>query len=70
MTKRDYIKAAKIVCMKRSEARSVSRAISNKQRLYEENVASELEEVFIQFFADDNPRFDRKRFADASAPKE
>ena len=69
MTKKDYIKAAKIVYTKRSEARSVSRACGAGQRLYEENVATELECAFIQFFEDDNPRFDRRRFLDASEPK-
>jgi hypothetical protein len=65
MTKKDYIKAAKIVSEMRVSANSTSRTIGPNQRLYEENVSVELEDVFIRFFRDDNPRFDEKRFRQA-----
>ena len=65
MTKKDYIKAAKMVSEMRVSANSTSRAIGPNQRLYEENVSVELEDVFVKFFRNDNPRFDEKRFRQA-----
>jgi len=65
MTKKDYIKAAKMVKEMRAEAQATSRTIGAKQRLYEENVSSEMEDVFAKFFRNDNPRFDEKRFREA-----
>lgn len=62
ITKKTYIKAAKIVNEKRNEARSTYRVIGAAQRLYEENVAIELENAFIELFRGDNPRFDKKKF--------
>ena len=62
ITKKTYIKAAKIVNEKRNEARSTYRVIGATQRLYEENVAIELENAFIELFQGDNPRFDKKKF--------
>lgn len=62
ITKKTYIKAAKIVNEKRNEARSTYRVIGATQRLYEENVAIELENAFIELFRGDNPRFDKKKF--------
>lgn len=65
MTKKDYIKAAKMVKEMRVEARATSRVIGAKQRLYEENVSTEVEDAFAKFFRNDNPRFDEKRFRQA-----
>ena len=65
MTKKDYIKAAKLVSEMRTDARSPHRTIAAKQRLYEENVSVEVEDVFVKFFYNDNPRFDENRFREA-----
>lgn len=65
MTKKDYIKAAKMVKGMRVDARSSSRTIGPKQRLYEENVSVEMEDSFVKLFRDDNPRFDETRFRQA-----
>lgn len=69
MTRKDYIKAAKLVHDKRVHARDTTFPVfGGKQRLYEENVATELEEAFIEFFREDNPRFDEKKFSEACQP--
>jgi hypothetical protein len=65
MTKKDYIKAAKMVKEMRVSAHSTSRSIGPKQRLYEENVSVEMEDSFVKLFRDDNPRFDENRFRQA-----
>jgi hypothetical protein len=65
MTKKDYIKAAKMVSERRRDAQSTSRAIGPKQRLYEENVSTEMEDDFVRLFSNDNPRFDENRFRQA-----
>jgi len=65
MTKKDYIKAAKMVKQMRMDAHSTSRSIGPKQRLYEENVSVEMEDSFVKLFQDNNPRFDEKRFRQA-----
>jgi hypothetical protein len=65
MTKKDYIKAAKMVSELRANAQLTSRVIGAKQRLYEENVSTEVEDVFVNFFRNDNPRFDENRFRQA-----
>lgn len=65
MTKKDYIRAAKIVHDMRVDAKSTSRVIGAKQRLYEENVSTEVEDSFVRLFRDDNPRFDENRFRQA-----
>jgi len=55
MTKRDYIKAAKII-----------------QQHYEleEDCAMWVEQSFIRFFREDNPRFDVDAFREACKVKE
>lgn len=65
MTKKDYIKAAKIVHNMRVGAHTRDRVISDSQRFHEESVALEMEDTFVMFFRDDNPRFDEKRFRQA-----
>ena len=65
MTKKDYIKSATIVKNKLTEAKSTYHPKSGSQRLYEENVAVELEEAFIELFRGDNPRFNKERFLNA-----
>lgn len=65
MHRKDYVKAAGIVKKQRNEARSTSRVIGPKQRLYEESVAIELENAFVELFQGDNPRFDKNKFLDA-----
>jgi hypothetical protein len=65
MTKKDYIKAAKMVSELRENAQLTSRVIGAKQRLYEENVSTEVEDIFVNFFRNDNPRFDENRFRQA-----
>lgn len=65
ITKKIYIKAASIVKKQRDEARDTSRVIGASSRLYEENVAVELENAFIELFQGDNPRFNKDKFLDA-----
>jgi hypothetical protein len=65
MHRKDYIKAAELIKAKRVEARGTTHPKDGSQRVYEENVATEMEETFIQFFSNDNPRFDKKRFSQA-----
>lgn len=65
MTKKDYIKAAKIVKEIRSEAADTRRVIGASQRLYQENVSFEVEDAFVLFFQNDNPLFDERRFRQA-----
>jgi hypothetical protein len=65
MTRKDYIKAAEIIKNKRLASRDSNRIIGDHQRLYEENVATEMEETFIQFFQSDNPKFNKGRFSAA-----
>lgn len=69
MTKKDYIKAAKIVSEMCNDARSSSRVIGAKQRQYEENVAVEVADAFVKLFEGDNPRFNRSRFLEACQVK-
>ena len=69
MTKKDYIKAAKMVSELRMNAQATSRIIGAKQRLYEENVSTVVEDVFANFFRNDNPRFDEDRFRKACKDK-
>jgi hypothetical protein len=68
ITKKTYIKAAKMVHDKRIEARSTYNPKDGGQRVYEENVATELEDAFIELFRGDNPRFDEDRFSAACSP--
>ena len=49
MTKKDYIKAAKIVFDRESNGRNSTAVLS----------------AFIEFFQDDNPNFDKERFVAA-----
>lgn len=65
ITRKIYIKAAKIVSDKRIEAKSTYHPKNGSQRLYEENVAVELENAFIELFQGDNPRFNKNKFLDA-----
>lgn len=65
MTKKDYIKAAQIVSEMCKDARSTSRVIGPKQRLYEENVSVFVAEAFVKLFKGDNPRFSEDRFLEA-----
>ena len=53
MTKKDYIKAAKIVQRRCAEKRAIQPFIDS----------------FIELFADDNPRFDREKFEKACRQK-
>ena len=52
MTKKDFEKAAKLIAAKRKS-------------LALPKLATKLEEVFVEFFEGDNPRFDRERFLTA-----
>lgn len=65
MTRKEYVKAAEIIKNKRLSSRDSNRVIGDYQRLYEENVATEMEETFIKFFSNDNPKFNKARFLEA-----
>jgi hypothetical protein len=65
ITRKTYIKAAKIVSELRKEARSTYHPKGGSQRLYEENVAVEVEDAFVKLFHGDNPRFNKEKFLDA-----
>lgn len=62
MTKKDYIKAAKIVNDIRTHAKTLSRVSCAQQIHDSENTAIEVENAFILLFQEDNPRFDKTRF--------
>lgn len=64
ITKRTYIKAAKIVNDIRDGKRFISQPRSG-QAQYLESVAIEVENAFVNLFEGDNPRFDKKKFLDA-----
>lgn len=53
MTKKDYIKAAEIIAQTKWDSK-----VKPAER-------SRLAQAFVQFFAGDNPRFDRERFLSA-----
>lgn len=62
MTKKDYIKAAKIVNDIRVHAQSLSRVSCARQIQDQENTAIEVENAFVLLFQEDNPRFNKQRF--------
>jgi hypothetical protein len=62
MTKKDYIKAAKIVNDIRVHASTLSRVSCARQIQDQENTAIEVENAFIELFQGDNPRFNKQRF--------
>jgi hypothetical protein len=62
MTKKDYIKAAKIVNDIRIHSQSLSRVSCGRQIQDAENAAIEVENAFILLFQGDNPRFNKQRF--------
>lgn len=49
MTKKDFERAAKLIAQRR-------------ESLALPKLVTKLEEVFVEFFEGDNPRFDRERF--------
>jgi hypothetical protein len=62
MTKKDYVKAAKIVQDMVSDAKDTSRVIGPNQRHYEMMAATEASYAFIKLFEGDNPRFNKEKF--------
>ena len=62
MTMKIYIIGGEIVKRLRTVAKDSARVIGGSQRLYEENVAVELENAFVELFQGDNPRFNKQRF--------
>lgn len=60
MTKKDYEKAAKIVAKKRQTARTFSAGSQKFRQAYQ--ASNDVEDAFVEFFRNDNPRFDEERF--------
>ena len=59
MTSKDYIKAAKIIQNMRNQAYKAPNIIGRKEAIH---TTFEVERTFIQFFSEDNPRFNKQRF--------
>jgi hypothetical protein len=64
MTKKDYVKAAKITQALYSRAKEMTRG----EAAVMEVTAKAVEDAFALFFRDDNPRFDKERFSEACKP--
>lgn len=65
ITRKTYIKAAKIVKEKRDHALTLSKISLANQIADLEYVAYELETAFIELFQGDNPKFNKEKFLDA-----
>jgi hypothetical protein len=69
ITKKIYIKAAKMVHDKRTATQDTNVIVGHSQRMLEEYAAVEIENSFIEIFRGDNPKFDEKRFRAACLPE-
>jgi len=72
MTKKDYDKAAKIVqdlYLTAYQPRNQVSTDEDGEPVYDCHLPIAVENAFIQFFQNNNPRFDRDRFVKACRPE-